>query len=190
MAASDQTELQVTDDDSLSFPWLHMEGEPEDAYRMFKTYYLPLGPSRTLLKAFMAYLTTERPEDALKYMDNPKMSAAPQWSFWASAWSWRARGHAHDEMTYRGAQLAVAEAREKLLASAGQAADALILSLTNPRLAVAAAKEILDRVGLPAASIIGVANLTPYTADDLEAARREVKEWEAQVKPQVIDSNG
>lgn len=185
------TPVPAPSDEDLVIPWLQMDGEPQDAYNLFSKYYLALGPSRTLLKAYMTWLKMEHPDKAEKYALTPKNSATIEWSHYARAWSWRARAQIFDEVTFRNAQHVVAEARTELLSHAADAARALVAKLIDPRLGVAAAKEILDRVGLPAASIVGVANLTPFTSDDLAEARREVAAWEAQFKVTPLnDSSG
>lgn len=73
-----------------------------------------------------------------------------------------------------------------MLQSTEAAARALVENLKNPRLAVAAAKEILDRGGLPGTHLVGVGRVEPYTADDLRSAEEAVNKWEKQIRGDTV----
>jgi hypothetical protein len=179
---------QSTDEETLDLPWLQMENEPPQWFERFNKYYLPLGTGRTLLKAMMGYIVEEEPHKAEAWLANPRTSASVQWSEMASAWQWRLRARAYDTIRMRGAIAQMEEARAIIIENTPKAAKALVESLENPRLAVAAAKEILDRGGLPG-TIVHENRVTPFTADELNQATREVQEWENKLLPKS-DSSG
>lgn len=138
------------------------------------------------MRAWLKCIEIEQPERAARQGKNNK-NAASQWSEKSREWKWRERADAFD--LYNASEYAgvVDQARATLLKSSDEAAKALVANLTNPRLAVAAAKEILDRAGLPGTHIVGVGHLEPYTADDLRKAEEEVSSWERQVRGDIID---
>jgi len=172
----------------ITVPWLMQENEPSKWFNYFLMYYLPLGPGRTLTQAYIAYLKIEKPEIAeAKEASGRYINTTRNWSETARLWHWRERAEAFDRYNSVSNAQVVAKARAKLVESAEKAATALVENLTNPRLAVQAAKEILDRAGLPSAHIVGHANLTPYSADDFNKAQEEMKAWEEQLRGKVID---
>ena len=141
-------------------------------------YFLPMGPSRTLTRAFMAHLKTERP-DAISLKETSNRVKGPaQWQVMCRTWWWRERAEAYDRFSALEYATLIDKARDTLLRNANKAAEALANALSSPRLGVAAAKEILDRAGLPGQSNIGIGRLEPYTADELHKAEQEVAAWE------------
>lgn len=175
--------VSAADVDDLNVPWNQLDGEPDEVYDLFTRFYLPLGPSRTLLKAYLMFLAETQPAKSEKYAVVGKASADPKWSLWANGWNWRTRAQAFDSMQYTAAMATVQEARRIILENVARAAQALVDKLDDPRLGVAAAKELLDRGGLPAASVVGHANLTPFTTDDFNRASRELEEWQQNQTP-------
>lgn len=167
-----------SDGDSLDLPWAQLADEPDEVYELFSKYYLPLGPARTLLRAYLMFLAEKDPDKAAKYSVIGKESADPKWSMYSSGWNWRMRAQAFDAFQYASAAATVQEARRIILENTANAAKALVDKLGDPRLAVAAAKELLDRGGVPAASVVGHANLTPFTTDDLNRASKELETWQ------------
>jgi hypothetical protein len=172
--------------DIMRYEWHRIEDEPPLWYERFAKYYLMLGPSRSILKAYMQHLAIEHPKQYEEYALRPRQSAATGWSDQARKWNWRIRAEAYDKFQYGEAVMKIAEARETLLRAASLAAQALVANLNNPRLAVAAAKEILDRTGIAAESIVHHTQ-SELNADDLATAAREVKEWQANL---LKDPNG
>jgi hypothetical protein len=167
--------------ETLEFPWSRQENEPENWYMRFHVHYLSLGPTRTLLKAFMACVQVEDPTKFESYVLNPPQSVTSQWSQMASAWEWRKRARAYDEVMMRDASRVVDAAYKTIIENTQAAAQTLVDNLKNPRLAVAAAKEILDRGGLPGSSTVRH-EIVPFTADELGRASDEVHAWENQLK--------
>lgn len=175
-------------EESITTPWLMQEGEPSLWFNRFLKYYLPLGAGRTLTQAYLFYLKEENPElAAAKEESGRYINTTRSWSENARIWHWRERAEAFDRFSALDFARTVAQARNKILENSLAAAEALVSNLTNPRTGVQAAKEILDRAGIPSTHIIGHANLTPYTADDFNQAEKEVKEWEEQLRDKVID---
>lgn len=174
--------------ESIKANWLQEPGEPSLWYRRFMLYYLPLGPSRNLTRAYMKCLEAEEPEKAAKKKASKHyVNAMSNWSDKSREWKWRERAEMFD-MYNVGEYLAyVDQARETLMRNAQMAAQALVANLDNPRLGVAAAKEILDRVGLPSTHLVGVGKIEPYSADDLKKAEAEVADWENKIRGRVID---
>jgi hypothetical protein len=162
--------------------WNQMPGEPDEWYEKFVKYYLELGPGRTLLRAYVAFKKDTNPSY------RAPNSAPVNWTMAAGDWEWRMRSQDYDTYNYEGLVGDVQSARNVLLISAVEAAETLRGALKDPRLKVAAAKEILDRSGVPAVSVHDIRS-TPFTADELAKAHEELKEWERQTKPKS-DENG
>ena len=184
-------EIQLYDPDDLTVvPWARQENEPLEWYGYFNDYYLALGPSRSLRKAFMTYLGINDPDSVEYYAERPNMNAAKEWTRMYSGWDWRIRAREFDRATMLESRAIVAEARKILFESAKSAADALKDALKDPRMRVAAAKEVLNRVGLPAVTHVDV-NVRPYTADEYNKASEEVGEWEKKLLiPKTNGKNG
>jgi len=153
-----------------------MENEPFIWFERFSKFFLPLGPGRTLSKACSL-------DRAINDPDNPidtNRGAPEDWSVASNEWDWRERAEEYDTFMFEDEGV-VELAREMLKNSTMDAVNALHKSLENPRIAVQAAKEILDRAGLPATTRVNVSTI-PFTADELAAAAEEVKQWEKQTK--------
>lgn len=173
--------------DNVEIVWLQQEEESDLWYRRFMSYYLPLGPSRNLTRAYVRWLETEKPEKAEeKKSAKGYINITKEWSAIARRWQWRERADAFDLYTAGENFAYVDKARELLLRSTEAAAQALVENLKNPRLAVSAAKEILDRGGLPGTHLVGVGHIEPYTADDLRKAEEDVNKWEKQIRGDAV----
>lgn len=182
------SELAVQEPNLIVVPWLQVENEPAMWYRRFMMYYLPLGPNRNLTRAYLKWLETEKPEKAAaKKATRAFINTSKEWSVHARKWKWRERAEAFDLHCSSEIFGYVDQARETLMKSANDAAEALVNNLTSPRLGVSAAKEILDRVGLPSTHLVGVGKIDPYSADELHRAEREVADWEKNIRGNVID---
>lgn len=169
----------------ISYPWRQIEDEPWLWYQRFIKYFLPQGPGRSIAKAYEAMVATEHAEvaEARRKLGKKKAIPAQMWSQQARKWDWRNRSKAYDKFTYAEALLEVDKARLTLLANADGAAKALVSALDNERLKVAAAKEILDRVGLPGTTNVGLGPIEKFTADEFRQAEQEVEEWEQKALP-------
>jgi hypothetical protein len=163
-------------------PWDHHPDEPEEWYNKFSTYYLPLGYGRTLVRAFEAFVLAEHPEKANIVIVRGVHTAPASWTAASSMYNWRKRAQAWDNERANAVANTISEARAKLQEATVEAVDALKAALKNPRTAVNAAKEILDRGGVPSVTVHQV-KLVPFTADDLALARMEIEEWLTQ-RPQ------
>lgn len=179
------TAIQVSDTDIISpeqenYPWLPMEGEPEFWYNRFRNYFLPQGPGRSLLEASTRMVIAEHPEvaEARKLSEKKAHTSVYSWHQKAREWNWIARARAFDKFSYSRATAVVELARVTLLENSNNAAIALVEALKNDRLKVAAAKEILDRAGLPGTTNIGLGPIEKFTADELHEAEEDVKRWE------------
>ena len=186
MEDSTITVLAENVDLATEIPWTQQDEEPGMWFQRFVRYFLPLGPGRSLYGAYQLMMESEFPSVAKarkeKYKDNP--GAKPQqitsWGKQARIWKWHERSKAFDRFTYKAAQAMVDQARITLLGSAEKAAQALVGALTNPRLQVAAAKEILDRAGLPGTTNVGLGPIEKFTADEFRLAEQDLEEWEQQ----------
>lgn len=159
--------------------WAKREDEPVAWYYKFSRFYLTLGPNRSFYKAYRTYLSIEEPE---RYKDEDASSGSTpsDWSTAAEQYEWLVRAMEYDEKMFTSEGI-VELAREKLKNSTLQAADALIEALSNPRLTVAAAKEILDRSGVLAATV-NINKAAEFSADELAAAAEEIEQWQTNVK--------
>lgn len=173
--------------ESINIVWLKQDEESDLWYRRFISYYLPLGPSRNLTRAYMKCLSVEKPEIvAAKEASGKVVNIMFTWSDNARMWHWRERADAFDLYNAGENFSYVDKARDILMRGTEAAAQALLDSLKSPRLAVAAAKEILDRGGLPGTHLVGIGHVEPYTADDLHKAEKEVAEWEKQIRGDTV----
>jgi hypothetical protein len=182
------SELQIQEPNLIVAPWLQIDEEPILWYRRFMMYYLPLGPNRNLTRAYFKWVETENPKRAAKLKANRAfINTSKEWSVHARDWKWRTRAEAFDLHCASEVFAYIDQARETLMKSANDAATALIENLKNPRLGVQAAKEILDRVGLPSTHLVGIGKIEPYSADELRKAEEEVADWERNIRGDVID---
>jgi len=178
------TEVIILPDEATSYPWSQMEDEPFFWYQRFVKYFLPQGPGRTLLKAYETMVAAEHPDVAKARENSDKAhKAITSWSTKAREWNWRQRAKEFDHFAYRVAQYEVDKARVRLLGAADAAAKALVDALGNARLTVAAAKEILDRVGLPGTVNVGLGPIEKFTADEFRQAEQELQDWEQPLSP-------
>lgn len=165
----------MTDTD---YAWNRRDDEPVAWYERFIRYYIPLGTTRSLFKAYKVCLAIEDPKQLEKLDD--KSNTPLDWSRAANEYEWVERAAAYDEKMFSD-EGAVELARQLLKNSALDAATTLHRALSNPRLQVAAAKEILDRSGVLAASI-QLSKELPFTADEMAEATKEIEEWEKNAK--------
>jgi len=128
----------TNEEDLTTLPWGQLDGEPEESFHAFDKYYLALGPTRSLLKAFNVYLGLEDPEK----LASIRASASEKWTHLCKQWRWRERAELFDSYTYQESRAIVEQARQTLLRSSKEAAETLQAALKNPRLQVAAAKEV------------------------------------------------
>ena len=176
---------------SSEYIWQRMEDEPWLWFTRFTNYFLPQGPGRSLFQAYQLMIVTERPEVAAARKAAKKEPASITiWSRYATKFNWRERAKAFDRFTYQKAQAQVDLARVTLLSSANTAANALVEALQNERLKVAAAKEILDRAGLPGTTNVGIGPADKFTADELRAAEEEISDWEMSQQRPRLESSG
>jgi len=157
--------------------WLQMPREPMLWYLRFAKYFLPLGPSRTIVRAFMLFTAAENPNARILKVRVGNF-ASTNWQEKSKAWQWHSRAEAFDRNNLLEYSTLIDTARNKLMHSLGVAVDALVGALDNPRLAVSAAKEILDRGGLPGTTNIGIGPASRFNADELSKAQAEIEDWE------------
>ncbi len=158
-------------------PWDQLPGEPDRWFLMFQRYYIPQGIRRTIKGAVEAYCAAERPHrldpktGKLPYAGTPRA-----WSENAFKWNWKERAIAWDKQTNSEMLDTVQFALSILKDAAPDAAEALVEALASPRTRVSAAKEILDRTGLPAVKRVESIGMS-ITPDDVQKAREELDEW-------------
>lgn len=169
--------------------WMQFADEPNTWYDRFSQYYLPLGPGRTLLQAYIAFTKATDEDKSTLMTVRPPMSAPPTWTDASRMWDWRKRGTAWDASQVSELAHTLTAARQFIQQSTLDAAKTLHKALDNPKYAVAAAKEILDRGGVPAVTVHAIRTI-PFTADDLALAAREVEEWQAQQLTQAAPKKG
>jgi hypothetical protein len=182
------TDIITTDkEEAIVAPWLMQEDESSTWYNRFLMYYLPLGPGRTLTQAYLRYCENENPEVAEKIKAKEHYTnVASQWSRACAQYDWRLRAEAFDRFNALEFRRYVQDARKHLIEHAQDAAETLVKNLASPRQGVVAAKEILNRVGLPSATVVGHSNITPYSADDFNRAQKELEEWENKIRDEEV----
>jgi hypothetical protein len=154
-------------------PWGQRIDEPNREFNFFYKYYLPLGYTRSLRKAYLLYLHEVEP---IRIAEGSWINLSQEWQDISNEFDWKGRANEFDKNAMVEAIQAVEEAARKIREAAPKAVDALIESLMNPRLKVAAAKELLDRAGVKTASIVITKELR---AEDLAAAEKELEAWTA-----------
>jgi hypothetical protein len=165
-------------------PWDRMEGEPGTWYRSFRRYYITLGYLRTIRGAYLDFLKDVGDQAEAEYARTPD-----EWYVMANQWNWKARADAWDDHIADSAVTAVEEAAIRLKLATVNAVDTLISALTgSERYRVNAAKEILDRGGLPATVRQEQVTNLSFTADDLARAKDELKQWEQESQPNKSES--
>lgn len=165
-----------------------MEDEPPEAFFIFSKFYLTAGPTRTLLKTYITYLSIEDPERLKGLSETSRQSAPTEWTKMVDAWEWRERALAYDEKFFTN-QGAVELARQALQRSSMDAVEALQKALQDRKTRVSAAKEILDRAGIPSSQKL-VVSTTPFSADEYAEAQKEIDEWEKKPKKIETELNG
>jgi prophage DNA circulation protein len=163
-------------EEKITEPWDRQPGEPSRWYVIFVKYYLTMGLARTVRGSYLRYLKEAEPD---KYESEKAYSTPPKhWRDMAAKWSWKERAEAFDEWQTDLSMATVEEAARKLRLAAVDAVAALVLALGTMRYSVQAAKEILDRSGIPATVRQEMAGALNLTSDDLAKATEEVKKWE------------
>lgn len=157
--------------------WDQLPGEPDKWFLKFQRYYITLGVERTVKKACEAFCAEERPERLDPATGKLPYPATPRaWSENAFKWRWKDRAMAFDRYSNNQILDTVQFALSILKDSAPDAAEALVEALSVPRTRVSAAKEILDRIGLPAVKRVESIGMQ-VTPDDVQKAREELEEW-------------
>jgi len=157
-------------------PWTQEVNEPDAWYDKFVKYFIPLGVTRNLLSAYIEYIKDTSPDKAILMAARRPMSAPNEWTEAAGEWSWRKRALAYDADQVKDLASVLQQARQEVQEATLEAVRTLRAALKNPKTAVPAAKEILDRGGLPAVTVHSI-KIIPFTADDLAAARDELEQW-------------
>lgn len=155
--------------------WEIQDGEPTRWYHIFVQYYLTQGLGRSVTRAFRLFVQADKDiseaEARLEKVDS-------HWHEISAVWDWKKRAEAYDDHLTELAFRTVEQAGVELRLNAIKAVQALILSLPHERYGVMAAKEILDRAGLPATSRQEIESSVKLTADELTKAAEDVEEWE------------
>ena len=158
-----------------------LESEPLHWYEVFKRYYMLTGLSRSVRKAYVQFLENEKPgSDQLSRATRDKIGSRTghYWYDIALKYFWKERANAWDQERTEEFKKEVQEARILLMALTPDAVDALAGALKLPRSQVQAAKEILDRAGIPATARLDVDATLQLTADEMAKAKDEATEWE------------
>lgn len=163
-------------------PWDRLPDEPIQWYRRFERYYLLHGLIRSVRRAYVYFL---KETDPVKY-EEVQQRASPTLNTWNAAaikWKWESRADAWDAERNDELRRKVQEGSLSLKDLTLDAISALQQALTNPRLCVSAAREILDRAGLPSVSKIEMSGKTSISADELAMASQELRKWQEAQNP-------
>jgi hypothetical protein len=186
------SEVLVDDEDSIApsadiyiepKKWDRLPDEPLQWYRRFERYYLLHGLVRSVRRAYVYFLKETDPDkyEEVRQRSSPTLNT---WNRAAFQWKWEERADAWDAERNDELRRKVQEGSLSLKDLTLDAIEALHQALTNPRLCVSAAREILDRAGLPSVSKIEMSGRTSISADELATAAQELQRWqEAQSKP-------
>lgn len=157
--------------------WERQPGEPKHWYLRFLRYYLYRGLARSVRRAYVAFVKENYPGKAEDIIVRGRSYG--QWLKAAKRYGWRERAEAWDMYRNNELRREVLEASRFLMEHARDAAETLVESFKNPRLAVSAANSVLDRAGLPAVSRQELVDYqVQLSADELAKIKNEVKNWE------------
>jgi hypothetical protein len=165
--------------------WDQKEGEPARWYHIFTQYYLGAGFRRSVRQAWLNFVKENDGEEAWKEVVHA--SPPSEWYQMSVRWQWYDRAEAWEEEQTELSMAAVSEGAKLLRLHTVDAVKALILALTSEKFAVQAAKEILDRGGLPSTSKIDATGAVLFTADDMAKAQEELNNWR---RERESDENG
>jgi hypothetical protein len=157
-----------------SFMPQQLQGEPDAWYYKFLKYFVNAGAGRSVASAYREYCRAEHPE---RFDETGRVDTPRNWAAVARQFGWRERASDYDRAYSLLAVDSVALALEILRDAAPDAAEALVTSLDNPKYKVAAAREILDRTGVPRKTVQETVSMR-ITPEDLRKAREEAAEWE------------
>jgi hypothetical protein len=157
--------------------WDRQENEPSLWFMRFQRYYLYRGLARSIRRAWYAFVQENYPTKADSIMASRR--GFQTWMKVARDFNWKDRSDAYDVSRNEELHKTVLQASRFLMDESMSAAEALVAALVNPRLSVAAANAILDRVGLPSVSKQELLNANlDFTADEMAKVNKAVKAWE------------
>ena len=157
-------------------PWDQQEGEDDNWYLKFERYYLLKGLARSIRGATAYFMRETNPEQYERRKNDKTLSM--QWYAIADQYDWYPRALAYDRWMNQQLRKEVENTIRKMMELTPDAVAALQQALSSPRLGVAAAKEILDRGGVPAKSIHEIEQRTTViTSDDLAKAKEDAEKW-------------
>ena len=157
-------------------PYDQLPDEPDEWYERFLTYFVALGQSRSLRKAYLLH-------NNLLGDDAVNAPHATKWSEAAKKFNWKRRSAAYDQEMQVEVMRQVEQARNDLMSASPDAVKALVTALTKPRERVPSAKAILDRAGLPPVKEV-VTKMVPYSGDELAQAAEELEQWQSELAPE------
>jgi len=155
--------------------WEIQPDEPKRWYNIFVQYYLTQGLGRSVARAYRQFIADDKNITEAEAKLEP---IEKHWVDMAAKWQWRKRSEAYDDYLTEMAMHTVAQAGLELRLSAFKAVQTLVLSLVSEKYGVMAAKEILDRAGLPATTRQEIESNVKVTADELTQAAEDAEEWE------------
>lgn len=151
-----------------------LSGETDAWYFKFLRFFVNVGAGRSVAGAYREYCKSEHPQ---RLDEDGKVHTPRVWAAMAKQFNWRERASDYDRQHTFLAVDSVALALEILRDIAPDAALALVEALDNPKTKVAAAREILDRAGVPRKTVQETVSMK-ITPEDLRKAREEASEWE------------
>lgn len=158
----------------VAFMPQQLDAEPDAWYFKFLKFFLNAGAGRSVAGAYREYCRSEHPE---RLDDKGKVATPRVWAAVARQYEWRERAAEYDRHYALISVDSVSLAVEILRDAAPDAAEALIESLQNPKYKVSAAREILDRIGVPRKTVQESVSMK-ITPEDLRKAREEAEDWE------------
>lgn len=155
--------------------------ESDAWYYKFLKYFVNAGAGRSVAQAYRNYCLAEHPER----LENGRVDTPRNWAAMARQYGWRERASQYDRQYATLTVDSVALAVEILRDAAPDAAEALVQSLENPKYKVSAAREVLDRIGVPRKTVQETVSMK-ITPEDLRKAREEAEDWEKK----TFEANG
>src|SRR4030042_558968 len=161
---------EVLDPEAAFMPQ-QLPNEPDAWYYKFLKYFVNAGAGRSVAAAYRDYCRIEHPN---RLDDNDRVNTPRIWAAMAKQYGWRERSSEYDRQYAKLTVDSVALAIEILRDAAPDAAVALVTSLDSPKTRVSAAREILDRVGVPRKTVQETVSMK-ITPEDLRKAREEAE---------------
>lgn len=169
--------------DEIQYSWDQLPDEPDLWYGRFLQFYLPLGRARSLRRAYVDCLASQKKEARLNRADNT-------WTAMSTQYNWLDRARAWDQWMDSLAGPTIQDAELRIRLASLRAVETLLACLDSrtEKIKLTASVEILNRAGIVKPSEREAAHGGAVTADLLAKLAttvvRELDSWQQQLQTQ------